>query len=168
LAARALGIDGFALNIGDDPWQPTQVAYAYGAAANLFNAGNGTTPFYLFISFDMTIISDPTTIVGYIQEYHGHSNQLVYEGKDFVSTFSGEYVYFGQDNLNDAWQIDVKDVLAGSGIEIYFVPSWSALAPQGVFDAYPVLDGIFCWTAWYFLPSYLVAHNIVGQMVIQR
>jgi glucan endo-1,3-alpha-glucosidase len=148
LAAQALGVDGFALNLGTDDWQPAHIADAYSAAAAVAANDPTVAPFYLFLSFDMTCISDPGTIINYIQTYHGHPCQFVYEGKDFVSTFSGETIFLGQDNLNDAWQIGVKDVVAAQGIELYFVPAWSALAPNGVFDSYPVLDGIFCWTAW--------------------
>lgn len=149
LAAQALGIDGFALNLGLDSWQPARIADAYSAAAGVAARNHSAKPFYLFLSFDMTCISDVSAIVNYIRTYHGHPCQFVYQGKDFVSTFSGEGVFLGQSNLNDAWQIGVKNVLAAEGILIYFVPAWSALDPQTVFTNYPVLDGLFCWTAWY-------------------
>jgi len=148
LAAQSLGIDGFALNLGSDSWQPDRIADAYAAAAAIAANNSSVEPFKLFLSFDMTCLSDAGQIVNYIQTYHGHGNQFVYQGKDFVSTFSGETVTFGADNCNDGWQSAVKDVLAGGGIEIYFVPQWSALAPQTVFQSNPVVDGIFCWTAW--------------------
>ena len=51
--AHEAGIDAFALNIGTDPWQTTQVASAYAAAES---SGTG---FKLFISFDM----------GYVRAY---------------------------------------------------------------------------------------------------
>lgn len=165
LAAQGYGIDGFALNLGSDEWQPARIADAYAAAAAI--ASNDTTkaPFKLFLSFDMTCLSDAGLIVNYIQTYHGHPAQFVYEGKDFVSTFSGETVTFGQDNINDGWQHMVKDVLAGSGIQIFFVPAWSALAPQGVFTNNYVLDGIFCWTAWYCIEDLFLT---IGLMVTRQ
>lgn len=45
--ASAGGIDGFALNIGPDSWQPEKVALAYRAASELGG-------FKMFLSFDMT------------------------------------------------------------------------------------------------------------------
>lgn len=45
--AKAAGIDGFALNMGSDYWQPARVADAYAAAA----AAGGFT---VFLSLDMT------------------------------------------------------------------------------------------------------------------
>jgi glucan endo-1,3-alpha-glucosidase len=150
-AAQSYGLDGFALNIGSDVWQPDRVADAYAASLAVFNKDTTKTAFKLFISFDMTCLSDPNLINQYITTYHGHPSQFVYAGKDFVSTFSGESppVTFGQDNINDGWQIAIKDVLAGQGIQIYFVPAWTAVPAQGVFDSYPVLDGIMAWSAWY-------------------
>lgn len=49
--AQANGIDGFALNVGSDTWQPSQVAKAY-AAAKALNSG-----FKLFLSLDMSRVS---------------------------------------------------------------------------------------------------------------
>jgi glucan endo-1,3-alpha-glucosidase len=150
LAAMSYGIDGFALNLGSDEWQPDRVADAYAAAEAIAADHPHKAPFKLFISFDMTCLSDPGLINNYIRTYHGNAAQFVYEGKDFVSTFAGEGVTFGQDNCNDGWQVAVKDVLAGEGIDIYFVPSWSAFDPSTVYQSNPVVDGLFCWTAWYF------------------
>jgi glucan endo-1,3-alpha-glucosidase len=48
-AAIAGGIDGFALNVGGDSWQPQRVSDAYAAASG--------TSFKLFLSFDMTYVS---------------------------------------------------------------------------------------------------------------
>lgn len=48
--AQANGIDGFALNIGTDSWQPDRVAKAYAAASQLGNS------FKMFLSFDMTVM----------------------------------------------------------------------------------------------------------------
>jgi glucan endo-1,3-alpha-glucosidase len=151
LAAQGYGIDGFALNLGSDEWQPARIADAYAAAAAIAANNTAKKPFKLFFSFDMTCLSDPGLITNYIREYHGHICQFVYQGKDFVSTFSGEYVTFGLPTANQGWQVKVKDVLAADGIYIYFVPQWSAFAPTGVFAAQPVIDGMLCWTAWFVL-----------------
>ena len=53
-AAMAGGIDGFALNVGIDGWQPQRVADAYAAASG--------TSFKLFLSLDMTYV--PVSTVG--------------------------------------------------------------------------------------------------------
>lgn len=151
LAAQGYGIDGFALNLGSDEWQPDRIADAYAAAAAIAANDTDKPPFKLFLSFDMTCLSDPELINTYIRQYHGHLCQFVFEGKDFVSTFSGEYVTFGQPTANDGWQVMVKDVLAAEGIFIYFVPQWSAFPPAGVFESQPVIDGMLCWTAWFLL-----------------
>jgi glucan endo-1,3-alpha-glucosidase len=50
-AAIAGGIDGFALNVGIDSWQPQRVAWAYAAALG--------TSFKLFVSLDMTYVPVP-------------------------------------------------------------------------------------------------------------
>jgi len=34
------------------------------------------------------------------------------------------------------------------GIEIFFVPAWTALGPNNMFENHPVLDGAFSWSAW--------------------
>lgn len=111
--AQASGIDGFALNVGRDTWQPTQVANAYQAASNL-NSG-----FKLFLSLDMTCVSsrcaycskltnatcrslpcagtgDATAIRNYVNTYANHPNQLYYSNQFILSSFSGENCLFGQ------------------------------------------------------------------------
>lgn len=47
--ALAGGIDGFALNVGNEAWEPARVADAYSAAVG--------TSFKLFLSFDMSCVS---------------------------------------------------------------------------------------------------------------
>ena len=34
------------------------------------------------------------------------------------------------------------------GIDIMFVPAWTALGAQNIFSNNPVLDGAFSWAAW--------------------
>lgn len=149
--AQSLGIDAFALNIGPDSWQADQVNDAYEAAASLNSANPSQTAFKLFLSFDLSFNWTAANIVSLLQTCHGHPNQFVYNGGDLLSTISGETVLFGQDNLNDAWQIEIKDVLAEDGIDIYFVPSWMSLSADTVFSQYPVIDGLFSWAAWHVL-----------------
>ncbi|KAI0345808.1 glycoside hydrolase [Trametopsis cervina] len=122
--AHSSGIDGFALNIGTDDWQPTQVDSAYAAAQ-----ASGTD-FKLFISFDMSVFpcSSPdhaAALRNYITKYASHPNQLKYNGRSFASTFAGESCAFGQDNVADGWktQFTQHPELSGANA-VHFVPSF--------------------------------------------
>ena len=127
-AAMAGGIDGFALNVGIDSWQPQRVADAYAAASG--------TSFKLFLSFDMTYVFTPSIshpfsqnlrhllldrslpcggtgdanlLRSYISNYASHPNQLFYQGKQVASTFSGSSCTFGQGDLNSGWAYAIKN-----------------------------------------------------------
>jgi glucan endo-1,3-alpha-glucosidase len=141
-----LGIDAFALNIGPDSWEAARVADAYQAAKQVATITGKV--FKLFISFDLSFAFTADQINAYIESYATHPNQFMYQNATFVSTFSGEWTTFGESNINDGWQLQIKNVLAKKGIRIYFVPEWSALDPTGVFKKYPVINGIFSWNAW--------------------
>lgn len=52
-----------------------------------------------------------------INRYASHSNQYLYQGKVFVSTFSGH------DCGDAAWR-QLKSTLSGQGVNIYFVPAF--------------------------------------------
>lgn len=68
--AQASGIDGFALNAGNNDWQPTQVANAYQAASNLDSG------FKLFLSLDMSYVIyylvSSTLLTTWLPEGHCH------------------------------------------------------------------------------------------------
>lgn len=135
--ASSKGIDGFALNVGSDSWQPTQVANAY-AAAKSFG-----TNFKLFVSLDMsslpcTAAGDTATVQNYITTYSSHPNQLLYDSKMVLSTFAGESCTFGQGSLNDAWTTAVK---ASSLPAVYFIPSF--FVDPATFSGLTVMDGAF-------------------------
>ncbi|PSR74813.1 hypothetical protein PHLCEN_2v9527 [Hermanssonia centrifuga] len=123
-AAHAAGIDGFALNIGSDDWQPTQVASAYQAAA-----ASGTD-FKLFISFDMSVLpcsspDDAAALRNYITTYAQHPNQLQVNNRAFASTFAGESCSFGQGSVPQGWssQFTQHPDLSGANA-VHFVPSF--------------------------------------------
>lgn len=139
--ASSYGIDGFALNIGPDYWQPDRIS-------QMFSASTQFPSFKLFFSFDMSVMSDPNILISYCEQYAYHSNSFYYKNKYFVSTFAGENLNFGYPTVNDGWQNAFKTPLANEGIYIYFVPSWTALGPYDIFENYPVLDGMFSWAAW--------------------
>ncbi|CAM0139474.1 hypothetical protein VKS41_004715 [Umbelopsis sp. WA50703] len=122
--ATASGIDGFALNVGADTYTETQLTLAYNAAAS--------TNFKLFISFDMTSITDPTRISSIIKTYTSQSAQFKVDGKPFVSTFVGYGI------------VDWSSIESTSGVQLYLVPNWEASQIQG--DT--TISGAFSWIAW--------------------
>ncbi|KAJ2993415.1 hypothetical protein NUW54_g7727 [Trametes sanguinea] len=148
--AASKGIDAFALNVGSDNWEPSQVANAYAAAGqynrvrpkpdlvptngtNITNSTNGTnstapSPFKLFLSFDMGSLpcSQPTDVQllqTYIKTYANNTNQMTYNGRMLVSTFAGESCTFGASSLNQAWVNAVKPTNS-SLPSVWFVPSF--------------------------------------------
>lgn len=52
--------------------------------------------------------SDANLLRMYINNYANHPNQLIYKGKQVVSTFSGASCTFGQGSLNAGWTYAVK------------------------------------------------------------
>jgi glucan endo-1,3-alpha-glucosidase len=124
-AARASGIDGFALNIGPtDPWNPVQLQAAY-AAASSFGQG-----FVLFLSFDMAVGAwDVGQVSALINEFKGSLAQMRVEGKPLVSTFEGP-----------GWAENWTAVRAQTG-GIFLVPDWSSLGAAGVGQRLGVVDG---------------------------
>ncbi|KAF8555251.1 glycoside hydrolase family 71 protein [Imleria badia] len=146
LLAHQSGIDGFALNAGTDSWQPQQVANAYQAA---LQSGTG---FKLFLSFDMTSLpcssaNDAATLRNYITTYASHPNQLIYNGRVFASTFSGESCQFGQSSVQSGWSTQFLQQLSGKNA-VYFVPSF--FVDPSTFQSFKgVIDGIYNWnSAW--------------------
>lgn len=144
--AHQSGIDGFALNVGTDSWQPQQVANAYEAAQQ---SGTG---FKLFMSFDMSSLpcstaADAATLRNYITTYATHPNQFLYDGRVFASTFSGESCTFGQGSVVSGWSSQFIQQLSGTNA-VYFVPSF--FVDTSTFSTYKgVIDGMFNWnSAW--------------------
>lgn len=139
-AAQAAGIDGFALNVGPDSWIPDRVASIYEAALG--------TSFVLFISLDMAVMASDSIsdLVPFIDEYSSHPNQYFYNDKQFVSTFAGETITFGLADVAAGWT-SFKDTLAAAGIDIFFVPSFTALGPSAAMTM-SSNDGAFSWDAW--------------------
>ncbi|KAG9313201.1 glycoside hydrolase family 71 protein [Chiua virens] len=126
--AHQSGIDGFALNVGKDPWQPQQVANAYQAAQQ---SGTG---FKLFLSFDMTSLpcnnaDDADALRAYIattQLNRGGTTQFLQQlsGKNavyFVPSFFVDTKDFqtlrgvidGLFNWNSGWPIQVNSSSIG-------------------------------------------------------
>lgn len=124
-AAKAAGIDAFALNIGTEQASFTQLGYAYQSAAN-----NGMK---VFISFDCSYWSnsDGDLMSSTIKQYAGNQGQLLIDNRALVSTF-----YEPTDGL------DVGTIKANSGVNPYFMPNFD---PEKITDD---CDGLFSWRAW--------------------
>ncbi|ORY25953.1 glycosyl hydrolase family 71-domain-containing protein [Naematelia encephala] len=124
--AKSKGIDGFALNIGVDPYTEAQLDLAY-------NAGD-SIGFELFISFDFNWfnMSDVSTVAQLLSRYTGRQSQLLVDGKAFVSTFIGD-------------GFDWVSVAAQVGKELYIVPFFQPTPENANSQA---LSGLFSWDAW--------------------
>ncbi|KAF8627473.1 hypothetical protein AX17_006285 [Amanita inopinata Kibby_2008] len=144
--AYAAGIDGFALNIGRDEWEPARVADAYEAARQ---SGLG---FKLFLSLDMSSLpgnspDDAQALRSIVRTYVSHPNQLQYSSRAVVSTFSGESCTFGQDSPANGWQSQFVQHPDLDG-QVYFIPAFF-VDPSTFGDYKNVMDGDFNWnSAW--------------------
>lgn len=125
LAAKAAGIDAFALNIGIDDFTATQLGYAYDSAA--------THGMNVFISFDFNwyTIANTSGIGGMLKGFGKMPAQLTIDGKIFVSSFEGD-------------GLDLEAVASAAGYarsDLFFAPNFK---PGGLGDA----DAGFNWMAW--------------------
>lgn len=126
--AQDTGIDGFALNCASvDSYTPTQLAYAYQAAAEI--------GFKVFISFDFSYWNngDTAAITAYMNQYASHPAQAQYGGGALVSTFIGD-------------TFDWAPVKAGSSHELFAIPNMQD--PYGPSYHTTDFDGVFSWYAW--------------------
>jgi glucan endo-1,3-alpha-glucosidase len=141
--ASSAGIDGFALNMGSDYWQPDRIADAYSAAQS-----SGTN-FKLFLSLDMTSLgcsssNDANTLVSLVQRFANHPNQAKHNGKTLVSTFAGSDCTFGTGSVH-GWQSSFVDALTNSGYPIFFVPS--IFSDVSTFASNSWMDGELNWNS---------------------
>src|SRR5688500_14746434 len=106
-AAKAAGIDAFALNIGTDTYTHDQLTYAYESAAS--------NSMSVFISFDFAHfkVDQISEVAALINEFGDKPGQLKIGNKIFVSSFIG-------DQLNVQ---ALRDALPGK--EIYFAPNFA-------------------------------------------
>ena len=142
-AASSYGIDGFALNMGSDSWQPARIADAYAAAAS---SGTG---FKLFLSLDMTSLScssssDAVELVSMVKTYATNAGQAMHNGKVLVSTFAGSDCTFGTGSSN-GWQTAFVDALTSDGVNIFFVPS--LFSDISTFSSNSWMDGELNWNS---------------------
>lgn len=121
--AKAHAIDGFALNIGVDPYTEEQLDLAYAAAE--------AVDFDVFISFDFNWfhISDVDKVSTIFKRYMDKPKQYKVDGKPFVSTFIGDGFDWGA-------------VETQVGKPIYSVPFYEP-TPQNA--ELPSVSGLFSW-----------------------
>ncbi|KAJ7772013.1 glycoside hydrolase [Mycena maculata] len=138
--ASAHNIDGFALNVGKEDWQQDRVALCFEAAAR------SSTPFFLFLSFDMSSIpaaaaSDVDLLCSYMTTFGTHPRMFRYEGKVLVSTFAGEAGRFGQGSLHEAWAF-AKAAMQHI-LPVHFVPAF--FIDPARYPEILAMDGVFNW-----------------------
>lgn len=73
--------------------------------------------------------------------YASHPNQLKYDSRAFVSTFSGETCQFGQGSVPDGWKSQFSQHSEIQG-KIYFVPAFF-IDPNTFKDFSGTMDGDF-------------------------
>lgn len=85
--------------------------------------------------------NDAATLLNYITTYASHPNQMIYNGRVFASTFSGESCQFGQGSVQSGWSTQFLQQLSGENA-VYFVPSFFVDTSEfHSFDG--VIDGMF-------------------------
>ena len=154
--AYSYGIDGFALNMGSDYWQPARIKDAYDAAEQ-----SGTS-FKLFLSLDMTVLncgswSDASALVNIVSKYATHPNQAMIDGKVLVSTFAGSSCTFGTGSMN-GWQSAFDNALAAAGVNIFFVPS--IFQDPATFKNIGFMDGELNWNSAWPMGDYEISTDV--------
>lgn len=119
--AKALGLDGFAVNLGG--WTSSNPNHHYKTwLANLFEAARLEGPdFKLFISADTCCSLTASDIQDLIKTYSKHPNHYLYEGRPMLITF------VGQQKGEAFWQDEVLTPLRQQGYNVYFVPYFSSI-----------------------------------------
>lgn len=134
-----MGIDAFALNVGDaSAW------WALDTINQLFTAASGTN-LKFFFSMDLAQDSNAYDFTDLVNEYMDNANYFTYNGLPYLSTFSAA------GTGPDYW----PDFLATLNSDVYFVPNFDdGLDYYTNFDSWlgawsGVVDGVFSWeTAW--------------------
>ena len=130
--AKGAGIDAFAVNYGGWNADWTQLE----AQLDKFYTQATTLGFKLFLSFDLTSVTDPAMIVNLTNHYASHAAQLQVEGKPMLSSFQ-------TDPPTWDWQ---SDVLSKLTTKSFFIPgTLSDDASSAFSDVDAFADGIFPW-----------------------
>ncbi|OCL08544.1 glycoside hydrolase family 71 protein [Glonium stellatum] len=152
--AVAMGLDGFALNIGDptQPYVRNTLNYMFDYTRNNY-AGR----LWLYFSLDIWASGNAGRGIYPTNDYHA----LLQEFKDHAAYYKGPNGHsfistFGDGRLtNDHWRAFRREY----GNALYFVPDFDRT--QGYYDAHPgwwaywedVIDGAFSWEAAWPIPG---------------
>lgn len=138
--AKAVGIDGFALNFAGDLYTEYQMNLAYDAAEKLGDFG-------LFLSIDYEAnhynpqfvqFTDPAVVTQWITRYKDRKAQVKVNGQALVSTFEGAK------SAGD-WKGIKQDTTC------FFVPVWTSA--KGSPDTFTNADGAMGWDVWPYGPT---------------
>ena len=130
--AKGAGIDAFAVNYGG--WNADWARLE--AQLDAFYTQAKSLNFKLFISFDLTSVTDPAMIVSLTNQYASHAAQLHVEGKPMLSSFQTD---------PPAWDWQ-NDVLSKLTPKPFFIPgTLSNDAPSAFSDVDAFADGVFPW-----------------------
>ncbi|KAG0141631.1 hypothetical protein CROQUDRAFT_51455 [Cronartium quercuum f. sp. fusiforme G11] len=147
LQIQEAGFDAVALNLGPDCWQAASVALAYKASSQL---GNGVK---LFLSLDMSgwphgSDADASKLATLVNKYVNHPAQFKYDGKVFISTFSGDQYpgAFGRATVCEGYTYFRSLISTANTTGTYFMP---AFFPSNISKVVDCVDGLFQWnSAW--------------------
>lgn len=149
--AMDAGFDGFALNThtisSSEEWNTNALDYLFAAAEG--------TDFKLFISFDMSWKLEIPKLAPFLAPYAKKEAYYKVDGKAFVST------YKGGDKENSEWDSGfIQPLKSTHGVTPFFVPNFddSDGYRSGVFNSFPVLDGVFSWEAAWPGPGNTIAN----------
>ena len=158
--AQSMGVDGFALNMGD--WDDLSANHYAVNTQNMFaaavlnataqlTASNPLPPFVLFLSADKTNIAD-AAIIAIMTQYASHPNyykKAVVNGsggtdlRPYLSTWGGEGGTYA--DVQTRWNTNVLNPLRANGINPFFVPKffihWGAADVAGLLTGFA--DGAF-------------------------
>jgi glucan endo-1,3-alpha-glucosidase len=141
--AKALGLDGFAMNYDQFAyWSNDTVDY-------LFNNADALGGFKLFFSFDHAaehFPNGPSQYADYLAKYITRPSYLYFNGKPLVSTFGGEDI---ADRDWAAFKAQVKAKVGAGFVGVRLVPGFFRATPSTTFfDGRGSIDGIFNWNSW--------------------
>ncbi|VDC04449.1 unnamed protein product [Peniophora sp. CBMAI 1063] len=139
-SAQSIGIQGFALNIGNDTdYQPQQIATAYSVAEPL--------GFKLLLSLDFTYAWNTSSMASLISAHANSTSMYRWNDDVLVSTFGGD------DNGHpDSFWADLKSTLSSTGVTISLAPAFTTYrnpnSTQSLLDTYKSIDGFFNYWSW--------------------
>ncbi|KAG6890649.1 hypothetical protein C0995_006625 [Termitomyces sp. Mi166 len=124
ILAHGSGIDGFALNMGRDEWQPDRVSD---------------------VSMPCETSADAQTLRNLVLKFIPHPNYMQVNCQSLVSTFAGESCTFGRESASDGWNSEFVGHPDLQG-KIRFVPSFF-IDPSTFGSFSSVMDGDFNWNS---------------------